>query len=357
MRLAWASVKGIMKVKNMPKLALAVIGIVIIVLLYQAITTIYYYRDYIVLFIPESPLPVMRSKAHSIVSNLKHRNQGQSADFADPPRILCLIVTSPKYHDLRASHVDATWSRHCTKAIFLTTERDVRLSNVLLTPGASSYYQLWDKVTQGFEWAYDYRDQFDWFYKADDDTFTIIENLQAALSGLDPERPQATGNMLCTWDTGSTYLNGGAGYVLSRGAVIKLVEEGLRSKACSNNLALGTNEDVNMANCLAYLGVDFLDSRDELGNQRFNIYPPKELVDPRQANRITHLWLKKVSRFPYRFGYSEMSESVISFHYVDGPTMYLLYYLIYIVNPANAEALQSYPFQKSPQHTVEANLK
>lgn len=53
---------------------------------------------------------------------------------------------------------------------------------------------------------------------------------------------------------GTWYFNGGAGYVLSRGAVARLVQKGLRQHQCRDHLQLGTKEDVNMALCLSYVG-------------------------------------------------------------------------------------------------------
>ncbi|XP_047490544.1 glycoprotein-N-acetylgalactosamine 3-beta-galactosyltransferase 1-like isoform X2 [Penaeus chinensis] len=307
--------------------AALVLCVVVLCLAHRLLLLAFEYREYIYALLPEPPLPVQRREAH--VTN-SHR---QPSDRQ--PRILCLIVTSPKYHDTRSSHVAATWARHCTRAVFLSTAGDSRLPDVFITPGAASYQELWGKVTQGFEWAYRNRHDFDWVVKADDDTFLVVENLQAALLRLDPDRELATGVQLRTWDTGSAYFNGGAGYVLSRGAVRRLVEDGLREQRCEENLNLGANEDVNMALCLAHLGVVFLDSRDSLGRQRFHMYPPHELIDPRQANSITHLWLKTQSVFPYKFGYAELSDEAISFHYVDARSMYLLYYLVYVVNPNN----------------------
>lgn len=307
--------------------AALVLCVVVLCLSHRLLVLALEYREYIYALLPEPPLPVQRREAH--VTN-SHRHPSDR-----PTRILCLIVTSPKYHATRSSHVAATWARHCTRAVFLSTAGDSRLPDVFITPGAASYQELWGKVTQGFEWAYGRRHDFDWVVKADDDTFLVVENLQAALLRLDPDRALATGVQLRTWDTGSVYLNGGAGYVLSRGAVRSLVEDGLWGRRCEENLSLGANEDVNMALCLAHLGVVFLDSRDSLGRQRFHMYPPHELIDPRQANSITHLWLKRQSVFPYKFGYGELSDEAISFHYVDARSMYLLYYLVYVVNPNN----------------------
>lgn len=52
------------------------------------------------------------------------------------------------------------------------------------------------------------------------------------------------------------YLNGGAGYVLSKASVSHFVIEGLKGKACKDAVQHGRGEDVNMAFCLTYLGKD-----------------------------------------------------------------------------------------------------
>lgn len=337
----WLTTRGLRRRPYLALALLAVTSVTLVVVLQQLVLLVYTYQEYLLALLPDSPLPVQTR-----VSRAPNRESGSGGASA---RILCLISTSPKYHKTRAQHVVATWAPHCSRAVFLTTRQDPLLPDTLLTPGAAAYDHLWNKVTQGFEWAYEHRDEFDWVVKADDDTFLLVENLQAAVRGLDPALPSATGVHLRTWETGSTYLNGGAGYVLSRGAVNKLVESGLQRHQCEDNLNLGTGEDVNMANCLTYLGVELLDSRDTAGRQRFNVYPPQELVDPRQAGSLKHLWLKQISIFPYKFGYAELSDEVISFHYVDAQTMYLLYYLVYLVNPlANPRSHPPSPLHPTP---------
>ncbi|XP_053655510.2 glycoprotein-N-acetylgalactosamine 3-beta-galactosyltransferase 1 [Cherax quadricarinatus] len=334
---------------------LLLVSCLIIILIHQLFLVICTYQEYLLALLPEGPLPAQhrqenRSNSSSVRSQ-DGRKSGNQYGKAGFPRILCLITTSPGHHQERAIHVAATWATHCTRAIFLTSSPDPVLPHTLVTSGAASYDQLWDKVTQGFEWAYKQRQEFDFVIKTDDDTFLLVENLQAALLHLHPDQPLATGLHLRTWDTGSTYLNGGAGYTLSRGAVRRLVEEGLRDEQCFKNLQLGTNEDVNMAMCLTFVGVELLDSRDSAGRQRFHMYPPQQVVDPRQENSVFHLWLKKISVFPYKFGYSELSDEVISFHYVDGQTMYLLYYLIYVVNPTSSLT------HRPPNSKYQSNLK
>ena len=44
---------------------------------------------------------------------------------------------------------------------------------------------LWSKIKMGFNHVYEnHFDDFDWFLKADDDAFVIIENLKEMLSGI-----------------------------------------------------------------------------------------------------------------------------------------------------------------------------
>ena len=53
----------------------------------------------------------------------------------------------------------------------------------------------------------------DWFLKADDDTYVIMENLRYFLSKLNPSDPHYIGRMFTSY---CGYYNGGAGYVFSR---------------------------------------------------------------------------------------------------------------------------------------------
>ena len=70
------------------------------------------------------------------------------------------------------------------------------------------------------------RDEADWFLKADDDSYIIIENLKAFLQQHDPSDPIQFGCKLIQI-VKKGYMSGGAGYVLSREALKRFVTIGL----------------------------------------------------------------------------------------------------------------------------------
>ena len=83
---------------------------------------------------------------------------------------------------MQAVHVKHTWGSHCDKLIFMSTEEDKELGAIKLDV-EEGRQGLWGKTKLGFKHVYEnYFDQFDWFMKADDDTFVIVENMKALLS-------------------------------------------------------------------------------------------------------------------------------------------------------------------------------
>ena len=92
-------------------------------------------------FLPRDPLPPQSpSTLHSVKAPLQDISR---------VRVLCLIVTAPQHHQDRARHVKLTWAKHCDRAVFVSSEADPTLGQVIAVPQAVSYNQLWDKVTAG----------------------------------------------------------------------------------------------------------------------------------------------------------------------------------------------------------------
>ncbi|XP_018016622.1 glycoprotein-N-acetylgalactosamine 3-beta-galactosyltransferase 1 [Hyalella azteca] len=292
----------------------------------------------------------------TLKSEIKRRSSNKSVRSntdASRSRILCMVVTSPQHHQSRAVHVKETWARRCDRVVFLSSEPESCLGEVVVVPQAAEYDKLWEKVVAGIEWSAEHVNDFEWLVKTDDDSFLLVENLRHLLRDYDHEQLYATGLFLKEWETNEPYLNGGAGYALSRAAlsaVSAAVQTGGRCTA-DGGLTVTSAEDLNMAACFRALGVKLIDSRDAWAHQRFNVYPPQTVIDPRRSTDWAQLWLKKIAYHPYKFGYAEMSSDVISFHYVDAETMYLLYYLLYIVNPRLHDHDESSALTRRPKRS------
>nr|CAD7572922.1 unnamed protein product [Timema californicum] len=188
---------------------------------------------------------------------------------------------------------------------------------------------LWAKTKEAFKYIYKhYLDQADFFMKADDDTYVVVENLRYMLSEYSPMSPIYFGCRFKPF-VKQGYMSGGAGYVLSKAAVTRFVEDALPNKDCRQDH--GGSEDVEIGKCLDLVGVKAMDSRDSLGRGRFFPFVPEHHLIPGHVNK--DFWYYKYIFYESREGLDCCSDSAISFHYVSPNLMYVLDYLIYHLRP------------------------
>lgn len=261
-------------------------------------------------------------------------------------RILCLVVTYPAHHASHAVHIYRTWGRRCTKILFVTNpdseekgeekqqqeegeereEDESVLDLPLLTvPHAMGDRSgLWNKTRDAFRHAYlHYYNDYDWFVKADDDTYFIMENLRYWLHDKDPEVPYYYG---CHFDVivPQGYMSGGAGYILSRGALQAFVDAGQDNQTLAYSQGA---EDVQMGYFMEAAGVRPGDSRDEKGRPRFFPFIPSDVVVPKMKN--LDYWYWENLAHDHEQGLGCCSDTTISFHYVKEGLLYTLEFLIY----------------------------
>ena len=95
--------------------------------------------------------------------------------------------------------------------------------NVNVTEGRNN---LWSKTKRAFAYMYEHhKDEADWFLKADDDTYTVVENLRYMLQPYDASKPIYFGCKFKPY-VSQGYMSGGAGYVLSKEALRRFVKQG-----------------------------------------------------------------------------------------------------------------------------------
>ena len=121
---------------------------------------------------------------------------------------------------------------------------------------------LWAKTKNAFQYVYNNHFQdYDWFLKADDDTYVVVENLRYMLQPHNHSEPVYFG---CKFKphVKQGYMSGGAGYVLSKEALRRFATRGLKDKTgvtCRTDD--GGAEDLEMGKCMEGLGVKAGDSR------------------------------------------------------------------------------------------------
>ncbi|XP_077977205.1 glycoprotein-N-acetylgalactosamine 3-beta-galactosyltransferase 1-like [Glandiceps talaboti] len=247
-----------------------------------------------------------------------------STNPAASVRILCFVTTSPKTAPTRLQAVKDTWSKRCDKMLFFSSVNDSKQSIIGLTV-TEGYQQLWGKTKAAFMYIYQYHlDDADWFLKADDDTYVVLDNLRLMLEQYKSPTPVYFGHHLRRPKTNQSFMSGGAGYVLNKVGLTKLVKQGI----CNNTCQPGEKgaEDVLLGQCLERIGVVRGDSRDELGKQRFVL----SSLDNYFKTKLPK-WIKAHEHFQYTTGKECCSDSLITVHGVTSDEMYLLDYLIYKV--------------------------
>ena len=133
-------------------------------------------------------------------------------------KLLCFVETCAK-NIKRMAAIKRTWGKRCDKVLYISDQIDDSIPTITLPGVLPGYEHLWSKTLITFQHLYEqYANQFDWFLKTDDDTFIIVENLKYFLAQHNPNEPHYFGKRFKTL---GGYTSGGAGYVISKRALVR----------------------------------------------------------------------------------------------------------------------------------------
>ncbi|CAJ0930882.1 unnamed protein product [Ranitomeya imitator] len=179
-------------------------------------------------------------------------------------------MTGPKNLEAKAIHLKYSWTRHCNVVLFMSSTTNDSFPTIGLNT-KEGRDQLYWKTIRAFQYIHkNYSDQADWFFKADDDTYVVVENLRWMLSNYTSDQPVYFGKRFKPFAK-QGYMSGGAGYVLSKEALNRFVD-GFHTGVCQHTTSV---EDLALGQCMEKMGVIAGDSRDTEKRETFHPFPPE----------------------------------------------------------------------------------
>jgi glycoprotein-N-acetylgalactosamine 3-beta-galactosyltransferase len=213
----------------------------------------------------------------------------------------------PSHYNTKAKAVYETWGKRCDRILFVSTPSNISTNLPVVTfPNITEESRdiLTNKTMNAFAYIYDnHFDESEWFLKADDDTFVIMENLRLILKGYHPQALYYNGIQMGSEKHGDSWFSGGGGYILSKASLRLYMTKGRYNETlCPWHKA----EDVYLGRCLETLGVTH-DGRPGLDMYWHNV--------KRYAKGKTHQFRKRYTG--------------ISFHYNEPQDIYAYEWLIH----------------------------
>ncbi|KAK5924851.1 hypothetical protein CgunFtcFv8_017428 [Champsocephalus gunnari] len=214
---------------------------------------------------------------------LTRLSDGRVLELVNQVRVSCIIMVQPKILVYWATALD-TWSKHCDKAVFYTSESSKALEAVDLNEKDD-----WARLRKALKHAYENAGDLRWFFVAKATTFAIIENLKHLVLAKDPEQPFYLGNAMKSGEL--EYVAYESGIVLSYEALKRLVNVLEDEEKCPErgHALWAMSEDKQLAVCLKYTGVFAENGEDSHGKGLFNSKSVDSLITDSMRDNPTNV--------------------------------------------------------------------
>jgi glycoprotein-N-acetylgalactosamine 3-beta-galactosyltransferase len=175
----------------------------------------------------------------ALYNSFKSSKQHSPNEPVKPKRLFCFILTQANNFDSRTKVIHDVWAKKCDgyrlishipdemreKYKISNSSKEIVYNNMLILepPGMANdtYSKLTDKIYLTIQYVYNFHNDYDWYLKADDDTYIFVENLLKFVSDKNPSSPVTYGyDFKVIVQNG--YHSGGGGYLLSNEALKRL---------------------------------------------------------------------------------------------------------------------------------------
>ncbi|XP_018354508.1 PREDICTED: C1GALT1-specific chaperone 1-like isoform X1 [Trachymyrmex septentrionalis] len=225
--------------------------------------------------------------------------------------------------------IKATWGKHCNNVYFFGH----RLKNAEL-PIIDVNIKIvssWQLLCEAMNYIWNHQvDKLQWIIFVKDNTIIIPENLRYMVASLDYTRDYYLGHSVVLW--GQAYNVAQSGYVLSRGALNKVVQMFNSTEKCIKGGKYWKKEDYYLGKHLSSLGIHPSDTRDQYLRGTFHGYSLQHL-----------LWgVAKPDSYFTRAVYPIKGECCspisVTFSVSESNKMHMLNYLLYQLHVLNSES-------------------
>uniref|UniRef100_A0A671SQV8 Hexosyltransferase n=1 Tax=Sinocyclocheilus anshuiensis TaxID=1608454 RepID=A0A671SQV8_9TELE len=197
-------------------------------------------------------------------------------------RLFVGILTSKNTINTLGVAVNRTISHHLDNVVFFTGTRSRKIPHGMVVVTHGDERLIWN-MFQTIKYILEhYITEYDWFYLAQDDTYTQADRIKALVEHLSMDRVLYMGSPeeFIGGEMQGRYCHGGFGYLLSRSLLLRLQ---LFLENCRNDI-LSARHDEWLGRCI----IDYADTNcvEEFEGQKYYYYEMGKNSDPSKEDNV-----------------------------------------------------------------------